>query len=640
MSKREADEIAGEQQPDLKIAKTTESVVDDVVPAPVAVAVAVGGSVTHNPISAYEDEDILATHHHHHAPPPPLPEHHLEVDDAGEPTALTHMTAADAAAEAVDAINEAVQEAGILDSQYQHHHHHVVHHPHPTAADGGVVGVDGAATAAAAVMPPLPEGYDTKLSAVNKSQPTKDRTEFTAEQKLEILAELDSEQPPSIQALIQKWGVSKSSLHRWKQPAKRERLQEMVGGNQSKLKRDMNDKFGKLKAELRRFCKDNATKPEDEQFEINSPFIQVKAREIRDSLLSRHSVEPFLEEKEIDGLKHFQGSKSWACVTGNELGYLSANKGANAIVWSEKAKANTVTYLHQMRPPPPAKKSRSEFTAQEKLNILKEMEASADKPKLTVKQICQKYNTSKSSLHRWQQAYNSGKLQEAVESNGMGNAKRIFRDKLNPIKAALHEFVKANESLPYEKQVPIIYATLQHKALLKKDEMLAQHQVENNLTADEVEALTNFKASNSWLRETSRRMGWQLAFVDGQKGAPLIPEYHHQYESAVAYDQQAAYVQNGHPHPVAAGYDMQQQQQQQQQTQQQQQQPQQYVENQAYAVAPPQEQQQYDVQPHQHLAPAEASNLSYTAVAQDVEPAPVEPAPVGGAHDGVDTIDV
>jgi len=615
MSKREADEIAGEQQPDIKIAKTTESVVDDVVvPAPVAV----GGSVTHNPISAYEDEDILATHHH--APPPPLPEHHLEVDDAGEPTALTHMTAADAAAEAVDAINEAVQEAGILDTQYPHHHHVVT-------ADGGVVGVDGTTTAAA-VMPPLAEGYDTKLSAVNKSQPTKDRTEFTAEQKLEILAELDSEQPPSIQALIQKWGVSKSSLHRWKQPAKRERLQEMVGGNQSKLKRDMNDKFGKLKAELRRFCKDNATKPEDEQFEINSPFIQVKSREIRDNLLSRHSVEPFLEEKEVDGLKHFQGSKSWACVTGNELGYLSANRGANAIVWSEKAKANTATYLHQMRPPPPTKKTRSEFTAQEKLNILKEMEASDDKPKLTVKQICQKYNTSKSSLHRWQQAYNSGKLQEAVESNGMGNAKRIFRDKLNPIKAALHEFVKENESLPYDKQVPIVYSTLQHKALMKKDEMLAQHQVENNLTADEVEALTNFKASNSWLRETSRRMGWQLAFVDGQKGAPLIPEYHHQYESAVAYDQQAAYVQNGHP--VAAGYDMQQQ-----QPQQQQQQPQQYVENQAYAVALPQEQPQYEVQPDQHLAPAEASNLSYTAVAQDVEP-----APVGGAHDGVDTIDV
>ncbi len=622
MSKREADEIAGEQQPDLKIAKTAESVVDDVVPAPVAV----GGSVTHNPISAYEDEDILGTHHPH-APPPPLPDHHLEVDDAGEPTALTHMTAADAAAEAVDAINEAVQEAGILDSQYQHHHH-VIHHPHPT--DGGVVGVDG--STAAAVMPPLAEGpYDTKLSAVNKSQPTKDRTEFTAEQKLEILAELDSEQPPSIQALIQKWGVSKSSLHRWKQPAKRERLQEMVGGNQSKLKRDMNDKFGKLKAELRRFCRDNATKPEDEQFEINSPFIQVKAREIRDNLLSRHSVEPFLEEKEVDGLKHFQGSKSWACVTGNELGYLSANKGANAIVWSEKAKANTVTYLHQMRPPPPAKKSRSEFTAQEKLSILKEMEASADKPKLTVKQICAKYNTSKSSLHRWQQAYNSGKLQEAVESNGMGNAKRIFRDKLNPIKAALHEFVKENESLPYDKQVPIIYSTLQHKALLKKDEMLAQHQVENNLTADEVEALTNFKASNSWLRETSRRMGWQLAFVDGQKGAPLIPEYHHQYESAVAYDQQAAYVQNGHP--VAPGYDMQQPPEQPQQ--QQPPPPQQYVENQAYAVALPQGQQQYEVQPDQHLAPAEASNLSYEAVAQDVEP-----APVGGVHDGVDTIDV
>jgi len=610
MSKREADEINGDQQPGLKIAKTDTVGVDDVTTAP---SVAVGGAVTHNPISAYEDEDILAAHHASVAPP--LPEHHLE-DDAGEPTALTHMTAADAAAEAVDAINEAVQEAGILNDHDYSQHHQVVHHL-PTA----VVDVVGGGTPA---LPPLADGYDTKLSAVvNKPQTQKDRTEFTAEQKLEILAELDSEQPPSIQALIQKWGVSKSSLHRWKQPAKRERLQEMVGGSQSKLKRDMNDKFGKLKAALRSFCKENATKPEAEQFEINSPFIQVKSREIRDELLNRHNAEPFLEEKEVDGLKHFQGSKSWACVTGNELGYLSANKGENAIVWSEKAKANTAAYLHQKRPSPAVKKTRSEFTAQEKLNILKEMEASADKPKLTVKQICTKYNTSKSSLHRWQQAYNSGKLQEAVESNGMGNAKRIFRDKLNPIKAALHEFVKENESLPYDKQVPIIYSTLQHKALLKKDEMLAQNQVENNLTADEVEALNNFKASNSWLRETSRRMGWQLAFVDGQKGAPLVPEYHHQYDPA--YDQQVVYDQNGH---VAAGYDMQHQEQQQQP-------PQQYVENQAYEVAPPpQEQQQYEVQAEQHLAPAEVSNITYAMVPD------VEPAPVGGAHDGVDTVNV
>ena len=581
--KREGGEIVANEQPDFKIAKTSE----------IAGVSAVQVTQTHNPISAYEDEDILPP-----APALPVAGHHLE--DAAEPTALTQMTAVDAAnaaaaAEAVDAINEAVQEAGILQDTDYHHHH-------PPAVD---------AAAAPPPLQPIVHAFDPKLG-VNKS-PHKDRTEFTAEQKLQILAELDCDQPPSIQALIQKWGVSKSSLHRWKQPAKRERLQEMVGGSQAKLKRDMNDKFGKLKAELKRFCKENATKPEAEQFEINSPFIQVKAREIRDDLLSRHRIDPFLEEKEVDGLKHFQGSKSWACVTGNEMGYLSSNKGA--IVWSEKAKSNTAAYLHQMRPPPATKKTRSEFTAQEKLNILKEMRAShPDKPKLTVKQICEKYNTSKSSLHRWQQAYNSGKLQEAVESNGMGNAKRLFRDKLNPIKAALNDFVKENESLPYDKKVPIVYSTLQHKALLKKEEMLAQHQAENNLSTDELEALNNFKASNSWLREASRRMGWGL--VDGQKGAPLIPDTYQQYES-VAYQQQAVYDQSG---PIAAEYDIQQQQQQAQQ----------YVENQAYEVAP--DQQQYDVQPS--LAPAEVSNMTYaTLPVQDVEPAPVN------GHGG-ETIDV
>ena len=592
-SKREANEIdGGDLQPALKIAKTED------VGGVTTPGVAVGG-VTHNPISAYpEDEDILAgAHNASSSAPHPLPGHHLE-DDVGEPTALTHMTAADAAAETVDAINEAVQEAGILNDPEYHQHH-------PTAdAAAAAVGLDGATPA----LPPIVDGYDVAKLGINKSHPPhKDRTEFTAEQKLQILAELDSEQPPSIQALIQKWGVSKSSLHRWKQPSKRERLQEMVGGTQSKLKRDMNDKFGKLKGELRRFCKDNAIKPEAEQYEINSPFIQVKSREIRDDLTKRHDVQPFLEEKEVDALKNFQGSKSWACVTGNELGYLSSNKGVNSVVWSEKAKANTVAYLHKMRPAPSAKKKRSEFTAEKKLNILKEMEVKdPDKPPLTVKQICIKYNTSKSSLHRWQQAYKTGKLQEAVESNGMGHAKRIFRDKLNPIKASLHEFVKVNESLPYDKQVPIVYSILQHRALLKKDEMLAQHQAENNLTADEVEALNNFKASNSWLRETSRRMGWQLAFVDGQKGTPLIQDAY-QYDPA-AYEQQAVYDQGGAQ--AAAAYDMQQQQQLQQ------------YENQAYEVAP-QEQQHYLAQPGQHLAPAEVSNMTYAA-AQDVEPAPVD----------------
>lgn len=544
-SKRSGDEI-DEQQPYLKIAKIEEGG---------------GGDETNNPISAYsEDVDDILAAAAHHASVPPLPGH-LGDDDVGEPTSLTHMTAADVAAEAVDAINEAVQEAGILNDTDCHQHH-----------------LDG-------VTHVLPTVYDTKMITGTKSQ--KERTEFTASQKLQILAELDAEHPPSVQSVIQKWGVSKSSLHRWKQPAKRERLHEMAGpgGAGSKMKRDTNDKFAKLKSELRRFCKENATQPESAQYEINSPFIQVKSREIRDELLRRHGDEPFLEEKEVDALQQFQGSKSWACVTGNELGYLSANKGDNAVLWSEAAKANTAAYLHQMRPPTESKKSRVEFTAQEKLDILKEMEANdPDKPNLTVKQICQKYNTSKSSLHRWQHAYKSGKLQEAVESNGMGSAKRIFRDKLNPIKAALHEFVKENESLPYDKQVPILYSTLQHKALLKKEELLAQHQAENNLTEDEFEALQNFKASNSWLRELSRRMGWQLTFVDGQKGTPLIPE-EYQYDPA-AYEQQAVYDQEGY---VVAEQE-------------------QYGGNQVYDVAV-------------HVAPGES--IPY-AIAQDVEPAPVE----------------
>ncbi len=260
---------------------------------------------------------------------------------------VTYMTTASAA---VDVINEeVVKEAGILhDTEYSHHEHQQV-----------------AAAAVDCVVPNMPD-----VPPAFKVQQGR-RTEFTAEQKLQILAELDSEHPPSIQSLSQKWGVSVSSLHRWRQPAKRERLQEMVGALCP----------GKLKYEI-----------------IYDRFAKLK-------------------EKEIEVLKRFQGSKSWACATGNELGYLS-DRGENAIVWSEKAKANTAAYLHQMRPPPATKKTRAESTAQEKLNILiKEMEAKdPDKPNLAVKRICQKYITSR--------AYKSGELQEAVDSNGMNQKHR------------------------------------------------------------------------------------------------------------------------------------------------------------------------------------------------------------------------
>ena len=288
----------------------------------------------------------------------------------------------------------------------------------------------------------LPQQQQLPPSSLPK-KPKKERKEFTAQEKLQILSELDGPSPPSVQSILVKYGVSKSSLHRWRQPDKIERLQEMVGGgkpgedgqwehttllaSKDKLKkRDMNDRLHKIKMDLQTFCKENLARPENEQMAITSSLIQLKANEIKDDLLKRHEAQEssevampsLLSEEEVTALKAFKGSKSWACLIGNQLGYLSsANPATGApIVWSDVAKNNTALYLEQhSRKPHKAKKQRQEFTAQEKLMILQELEDTNAKHKaggttpITVEQICQKYGTSKSSLHRWKQQYKVSK---------------------------------------------------------------------------------------------------------------------------------------------------------------------------------------------------------------------------------------
>jgi len=323
----------------------------------------------------------------------------------------------------------------------------------------------------------------------------KERKEFTAQEKLQILSELNGPNPPSVSSLLEKYGVSKSSLHRWRQPEKMERLQEMAdgsdgigagdGGNgnhtDKSKKRDMNDKLRKIKLGLQSFCKDNLTRDVIEQLAITSSLIQLKASEIKDELLKRHEVVPnVLTDEEVSALQAFKGSKSWSCLIGNQLGYLST---AGSVKWSDHAKANTASYLEQnARMPPKPKKQRMEFTAQEKLMILQELEntnvqnRTDGAPPLTVEQICKKYHTSKSSLHRWKQQYKTGRLQELAESgSGYCHAKRVFNDKLHVIKKALNDFYVENENAPVEERVSINYTTLQARAIMAKEMILERH---------------------------------------------------------------------------------------------------------------------------------------------------------------------
>lgn len=396
--------------------------------------------------------------------------------------------------------------------------------------------------------------------------------------------------------------MSKSSFHRWRAPGFKERLIEMVHGsgggglasiagsrsvggggdvvsavdgsggisvggevlqgvvggqhqqqglpsihslfypNRAAKKRDLNDRLAKIKAELQTFCQLNAEKDPSEQIAISSSFIQAKSREIRDELLNKNETEEgkgCLTEEEVTAFKAFKGSKSWACQIGNHLGVLT-------VQWTEAAKANVLNYLKHTSGAPRQKKNRAEFTAQEKVDILEEIDRinaenkAARKPQMSVDEICEKWGTSKSSLHRWRQQYKEQSLQHVIRfpsSNGGrgGSSKRIFKDRLQIIKESLDDFVKSqgmNES--DINRAPVVYHVLQQQALIRRDEILAEiDRGTMSMKEDEVQALRNFKASTSWLREVARKFGWKMEAVDiNDPNHPDHPDYDRQAEDA------------------------------------------------------------------------------------------------------------
>ncbi|KAL7432913.1 hypothetical protein ACHAXH_001923 [Discostella pseudostelligera] len=459
-------------------------------------------------------------------------------------------------------------------------------------------------------IPPLPPLLPDDINTNKKSR--KDRKEFTASEKLQIISEVQT--APSLQSVLDKYGVSKSSLHRWRQPDKLEQLHEMVkvvvgppdnnsmvdedageevedsttithsnpnGGNSNSStenrdmyrKRIMNDKLRQIKLGLWEFCKDNMKRDENERLAITSSLIKLKAMQIKEDLLNRHyasQLADLLTDEEVSALKSFLASKSWACQMGNHLGYLSSG---SSIQWSNQAKANTALFIEEhSRNPPKPKKQRMEFTAEEKLAIVQELEETnvqnkaLRRPAMTVEDICRKYDTSKSSVHRWQQQYRAGRLQElATSSSGYSTSKRVFTCKLNVVKQDLNSFYLENESAALDDKVAMTYTTLQARAIATKGSLLERHYaavaareqegsakqqqedgegVESNeqqeqhqqqeqalgnresvdvlaaedgsnsnidiMSEEEVTALVNFKASNSWIREVAKKFGWKL----------------------------------------------------------------------------------------------------------------------------------
>jgi len=120
-------------------------------------------------------------------------------------------------------------------------------------------------------------------------------------------------------------------------------------------------------------------------------------------------------------------------------------------------------------------------------------------------------------------------LIELVEGEGMGNFKRTkFDGGLERIKVALKVFIahitkdegaavevpgktegeEEGDGGEEEKKLKITGRIVAEKAKQIKDEMLAQHQIEPFLSADEVKAMNEFTGSQSWGRKMCRRYGW------------------------------------------------------------------------------------------------------------------------------------
>eukprot|EP00986_Skeletonema_menzelii_P010601 scaffold5228_cov131-Skeletonema_menzelii.AAC.3 len=401
----------------------------------------------------------------------------------------------------------------------------------------------------------------TSVAAIMTTSPNKkERREFTAGEKLRILHLLDgSRQSSSGEAattadgsvlphqptltnkqIREKFKVSKSSLHRWRQ--QKHRLQIMVQSDGlGTRKRDTKDPLEKIKSGLQKFYNENMEKSPDERLIITTPVVQAMACKIRDELLAEYDAavadaaaaaaidlndeqqqeqpEPNLNPEELTKIRGFKVTKSWAGRVASQMGWLSqprkksvnpqeqqveekvvdeqmahvAHDEAAAIgntapvatnfteedVATEKAKLNTIAFLSKTHPDysatnPKAKKSRKEFSAVEKLAILKEMDPEQTANPLLMAEICEKYSTSKSSVFRWKQQYRAGTLTQMIDEEGRGGFKRDVAQQF-------------------------------------RDELLAQHDLDpskSDLKDDEIDALKKFKASKGWARKAASRYGW------------------------------------------------------------------------------------------------------------------------------------
>ncbi|KAL3798666.1 hypothetical protein HJC23_004417 [Cyclotella cryptica] len=141
------------------------------------------------------------------------------------------------------------------------------------------------------------------------------------------------------------------------------------------------------------------------------------------------------------------------------------------------------------------KSYNDEFTAAEKLNVLKECHAN---PSTSVKEIADRFGTHPRSIYRWKK--DEEKLQQLVQSD-KPNVKRLAIDGLYRVKMAIEQFCWGTQS--------VTGTMIAAKAKEVRDELLAEHDISPFLTDGEVKALMEFTASSSWGRKLIVKLGWK-----------------------------------------------------------------------------------------------------------------------------------
>ena len=172
--------------------------------------------------------------------------------------------------------------------------------------------------------------------SVNNPKAKKTRKEFTAAEKIAIIAEMDPQQtdkPLSMAEICERHSTSKSSVFRWKQQLRAGILTQMVNEEgRGNFKRDVADKLGKLKLRLRDFIEDNRAQPVETRLALTGVVLQTKAQEFRDELMARHDADPSksnLKEDEVEALRKFKASKGWARKAAARFGWKDVEDQVN-----------------------------------------------------------------------------------------------------------------------------------------------------------------------------------------------------------------------------------------------------------------------------------------------------------------------